>query len=393
MTSPRDESPTATNSNPSSTPRHRILVILGTRPEAIKLAPVIQALRSRPFCRALDTLVCVTAQHRTMLDQVLNAFEIQPEFDLDVMRPGQALSDLSSRIIGALAPVFDEVKPSLAIVQGDTTTTICASLTSFYSGVPLAHVEAGLRTRDMQAPFPEEANRVLTSRLASLHFPPTDWAASNLREEGIRDETIITTGNTGIDALFQTRAGLEAGKLASVAPQLRGGKKLIVVTAHRRENLGAALDEICRAVLQLSRRDDIEILWPVHPNPRVRKTVRETVCGRANVSLLEPLDYVSFVDLIQRAHLIITDSGGIQEEAPSLGKPVLVLRETTERPEGVEAGTVKLVGTGTATIVREAIRLLDDEDEYGRMARIRNPYGDGRASSRIAQRISTFLGV
>lgn len=392
MTSPRAESPIATNKSSYLKRASRVMVVFGTRPEAIKLAPVIRALRAASIPSQVETIVCVTAQHRGMLDQVLATFDVQPDIDLDVMKPGQGLPDLTARLIPALAPVFNEVKPALTIVQGDTTTTFCASLAAFYSGVPTAHVEAGLRTRDSHAPFPEEMNRVLTSRLAALHFAPTRGAASNLEAEGIKSETVEITGNTGIDALLQTRMALSAGTLRSAAPAIGfADKKLILVTAHRRETFGEGLKEICRSISLLSRRTDVHIVWPVHPNPEVRTTVVETGFDPARVSLTEPLDYVSFIDLLQAACFVITDSGGVQEEAPSLGKPVLVLREVTERPECVEAGTATLVGTDSTKIVREAERLLDDSEEYQRRALIRNPYGDGNASLRIAERISRFL--
>ncbi|MBV8071185.1 MAG: UDP-N-acetylglucosamine 2-epimerase (non-hydrolyzing) [Acidobacteriaceae bacterium] len=391
MTSPRAESPIATSSR--SRPRvPRVLVVFGTRPEAIKLAPVISDLRCAASSGNFEIRVCVTAQHREMLDQVLGIFDVQPEFDLNLMQPGQTLSELTARLVPALSQVFAAVKPALSIVQGDTTTTFCASLASFYSGVPIAHVEAGLRTRDPQAPFPEEMNRVLTSRLAALHFAPTPLAAFNLEREGIERDRIEVTGNTGIDALLQVRTALTRGTLKSGAPRLfRAGVKLILVTAHRREILGPALAEICRGLAELSRRPDVHIVWPVHPNPEVRKTVLETEFDPAAVSLIEPLDYVSFIDLLATAYFVITDSGGVQEEAPSLGKPVLVLRDHTERPEGVEAGTARLVGTGSACLVREAGRLLDDPEEYQRRSEIKNPYGDGRASQRISERIRVFL--
>jgi UDP-N-acetylglucosamine 2-epimerase (non-hydrolysing) len=389
MTSPRAESPIATSNSLHLKRRHRVLIVFGTRPEAIKLAPVIKVLRAT---HGVETSVCVTAQHRDMLDQVLATFNIRPEFDLDVMRPEQRLPDLTSRLLPALAPVFEEVQPALTIVQGDTTSTFCASLASFYCGVPVGHIEAGLRTRDSHAPFPEEMNRTLTSRLATLHFAPTAGAASNLSAEGIKNDVVEVTGNTGIDALLQVGAALTAGELRSRAPGLNiPNKRLILVTAHRRETFGEGLKEICRAISLLSRRRDVHIVWPVHPNPEVRKTIAETGFDPGNVSLTEPLDYVSFVDLLRTARFVITDSGGIQEEAPSFGKPVLVLREVTERPEGVEAGTATLVGPDSGRIVREAERLLDNRAEYERRALIRNPYGDGHASLRIAKRICRFL--
>jgi UDP-N-acetylglucosamine 2-epimerase (non-hydrolysing) len=327
-----------------------------------------------------------------MLDQVLTNFDIRPEFDLDLMTPGQQLPGLTARLMPALASVFDRVKPALSVVQGDTTTTFCASLASFYSGVPVAHVEAGLRTRDPLAPFPEEMNRVLTSRLATLHFAPTRTAADNLEAEGIKREFVEITGNTGIDTLLRVKAELSAGLLCSQASTLNvPGKRIILVTAHRRETGSRGLAEICRAVSLLSQRPDIHIVWPLHPNPCVRRTVLETGLNPRAVSFIEPLDYVSFVDLLRTAYFVITDSGGVQEEAPSLGKPVLVLRELTERTEGLQAGTAKLVGTNSGRIVREAERLLDDCAEYQRRAQIANPYGDGTASLKIATRIRRFL--
>jgi len=383
MTSPRDESPIVTSSNPS-----RLLVILGTRPEAIKLCPLVQSLKQLKQC---ETFVCVTAQHRQMLDQVLSVFGVKPDFDLDLMQPGQTLAALSARLLAGLEKIFLEVRPSLAIVQGDTTTTICGALCAFYARVPVAHVEAGLRTFDMQAPFPEEMNRVVTSRLAALHFAATDWAAQNLEREGVPAERIEVTGNTGIDAVLEIRAALESGRLSGISLPKDPKRKVVLVTAHRRESFGEGFLSICQAVADLARRDDVQIVWPVHPNPNVRQAVDATVRGKANILLMEPLDYLPFVDLMRRAYLLITDSGGVQEEGPSLGKPILVLRDKTERPEAVLAGTVKLVGTDRAAIVREAVRLLEDSGEYERMARLHNPYGDGQASGRIAQRIASYL--
>jgi UDP-N-acetylglucosamine 2-epimerase (non-hydrolysing) len=391
MTSPRDASPTVT-SNTIHDPQHgkpRVLVIFGTRPEAIKLCPLVQRLQQRID---LETIVCVTAQHRQILDQVLTVFAVKPDFDLDLMQAGQTLSALSARLMAGLEKVFLEVRPSLTIVQGDTTTTLCGALCSFYAHVPVAHVEAGLRTFDWDAPFPEEMNRVVTGRLATLHFAATEWAAQNLRQEGVAAERIAVTGNTGIDAVLSIRAELEAGRMSGVAIPFDSKRKLIVVTAHRRESFGSGLLGICQAIAELAQRNDAQIVWPVHPNPNVREAVDRTLRGNPNILLIEPLDYLPFVDLMRRAHLLITDSGGVQEEGPSLGKPILVLREKTERPEAVAAGTVKLVGTDRAAIVREALRLLEDSNEYARMARLHNPYGDGRASERIVQRIATFLG-
>jgi UDP-N-acetylglucosamine 2-epimerase (non-hydrolysing) len=360
-----------------------VLLILGTRPEAIKLAPLILHLRSRPA--EFRTVVCVTAQHRGMLDQVLEIFRIQPDYDLDLMLPGQTLFQSTSRILAGLEPVFDAVQPDVAVVQGDTTTTLCGALAAFYANVPVGHVEAGLRTGDPRQPFPEEMNRVLASRLATLHFAPTDWAAENLRNEGVPSSAILVTGNTGIDAVLHVRDELERGMLtADNRPSLDPSKRLIVVTAHRRESFGPGFDRICAALARLAARDDVRIIYPVHPNPNVTGVVDRRLRACPNILLIDPLDYVSFVDLMRRSWILITDSGGIQEEAPSLGKPVLVLREKTERPEAVVAGTVRLVGTDEDAIVREASTLLDNPQAWQAMAHRHNPYGDGHASRRIA---------
>jgi UDP-N-acetylglucosamine 2-epimerase (non-hydrolysing) len=395
MTSPRDESPIATNKKSplQRQLKQRIVVVFGTRPEAIKLCPLVSTLRSEPYSSHLETVVCVTAQHRQMLDQVLGAFDIQPDYDLDLMRPGQTLTALTSRLLAGLESVFTDLKPSLAIVQGDTTTTLAGALAAFYARVPVAHVEAGLRTFDLDSPFPEEMNRLVTGRLATLHFAATNWAAGNLAREGVPADSVQVTGNTGIDAVLTIRDSLEAGKLSRFSALPRDEtRKLIVVTAHRRESFGDGFLRICEAIGELASRPDVQIVWPVHPNPNVQYAVDATLRGKTNVMLIEPLDYVPFVDLMLRAHLLITDSGGVQEEGPSLGKPILVLREKTERPEAVDAGTVKLVGTERETIVREAVRLLEDREEYDRMARLHNPYGDGQACGRIAARVSRYLG-
>ena len=368
----------------------KILLIFGTRPEAIKLCPVIRALRehSPPF----DVKVCVTAQHREMLDQVLEAFAVHPDYDLDLMQPGQTLFASTSRILAGLEPVIQAEKPAMAIVQGDTTTTLCGAMAAFYLNVPVGHVEAGLRTGDLRQPFPEEMNRVLTSHLAALHFAATEKAADNLRHEGVPPDSIRVTGNTGIDAVLYVRHRLESGDLRGAEwSQLDTAKKLIVVTAHRRESFGEGFERICRALAQLANRDDVQVVYPVHPNPNVQDPVNRLLRGHANIRLIEPLSYVPFVDLMRRAYLLITDSGGIQEEAPSLGKPILVMREKTERPEAVIAGTVKLVGTDERRIVNEASNLLDNRDFYNTMARVHNPYGDGLASPRIASIIHSFL--
>jgi UDP-N-acetylglucosamine 2-epimerase (non-hydrolysing) len=365
-----------------------VLFIFGTRPEAIKLCPLLLKLRSFPALYAPK--VCVTGQHRGMLDQVLAAFAVTPDYDLNVMTPGQTLFQSTARMIQALELPFAESNPDLAVVQGDTTTTLCGALAAFYSGVPVAHVEAGLRTRDLRQPFPEELNRVLTARMTALHFAATSAAADNLRREGI-SENVWVTGNTGIDAVLTIRDRLEGGHLA--APDSgydRPGKRLILVTAHRRESFGEGFGRICQALAKIAGRNDVHLVYPVHPNPNVQAIVNDRLRGHPNITLTEPMDYVPFVDLMRRSYLLLTDSGGIQEEGPSLGKPVLVLREKTERPEAVEAGTVKLVGTDMDRIVRETANLLDCPDEYARMSRIHNPYGDGHASERIEAAIRSF---
>jgi UDP-N-acetylglucosamine 2-epimerase (non-hydrolysing) len=323
-----------------------------------------------------------------MLDQVLAAFQIVPDHDLDCMQPGQTLTQSTSRILALLEPVLRAEQPDLVLVQGDTTTTLCGTLAAFYQGIPVGHVEAGLRTGDLAQPFPEEMNRVVTTRLAALHFAPTARAAGVLAAEGIPADRVFVTGNSGIDAVLYVRDALESGALASCSwPQFDPARQLIVVTAHRRESFGGGFERICEALLRLARRPDVQIAYPVHRNPNVREPVERLLAGNPNILLLDPLDYVPFVDLMRRAAILLTDSGGIQEEGPSLGKPVLVMREKTERPEAVEAGTVRLVGTDPDTIEREAVRLLDDPGERRRMSRIHNPYGDGTASQYIADAI------
>lgn len=369
---------------------YKILFVMGTRPEAVKLCPVLLHLRRQP--RHFDVKVCVTAQHRSMLDQVLTAFEVRPDHDLNLMQPGQTLSESTSRIIAALEPVMKTEQPEMVLVQGDTTTTLCGALAAFYNKIPLGHVEAGLRTWDQWQPFPEEMNRVLTTRMTHLHFAATESAARNLESEGIEREKIQITGNSGIDAVLHVKEGLENGTLRGADwPQLDLAKKLIVVTAHRRESFGEGFDNICVALAALARRRDVQIVYPVHRNPQVLDPVNRRLSNLPNVFLVPPLDYVPFVDLMRRATILISDSGGVQEEAPSLGKPILVLREKTERPEAVEAATAKLVGTDPARIVREANLLLDDASEYSRRARVHNPYGDGHASSRIGDAIHSFF--
>lgn len=367
----------------------KILFVFGTRPEAIKLCPVVRHLR----CRA-DFLarICVTAQHRLLLDQVMEAFGVVPDYDLGAMVAGQTLFQSTSRIMAGLEPVLVAECPDMVLVQGDTTSTFCGALAGFYHRVPVGHVEAGLRTGDISQPFPEEMNRVLTTRLSSLHFAATEGAAKNLLAEGVSKNRIAVTGNTGIDAVLYVNEKLQRGELrGSDWPQLDGSRKLIVVTAHRRESFGEGFERICSALIRLARRPDVQIVYPVHPNPNVLQPVSRRLSGLDNVILTEPLTYVPFVDLMRRAHILLTDSGGIQEEGPSLGKPVLVMREKTERPEAVNVGTVRLVGTDPDCIVRETERLLDDPVEYQRMSRIHNPYGDGQASRRIADLIVSFF--
>ena len=364
------------------------------------MAPVVKELQRH--ADRFKTSVCVTAQHRQMLDQALNLFEIRPDYDLNIMAQGQDLSDITAKVLIEVKKVMQEVRPDMVLVHGDTTTTMAASLASFYAGIPVGHVEAGLRTGNKRAPFPEEINRKLTSCIADVHFAPTSRAKENLLLEGVAEETIFVTGNTVVDALFiildkVERNHLEPEIISALTrsyPGLnrvledgrRSRSRMILVTGHRRENFGDGFENICEALKELATtRPDVEIVYPVHLNPNVQEPVRRMLAGVSNIHLLEPLDYLQFVYLMSRAYLIITDSGGVQEEAPSIGKPVLVMREVTERPEAVAAGTVKLVGTNVVSIVAHTIRLLDDQQEYERMSRAHNPYGDGLASSRICK--------
>jgi len=371
----------------------KVLVVFGTRPEAIKMAPVVKGLQAA--APDIQTVLCVTAQHRQMLDQVLHLFDITPEHDLNIMQPGQDLFDITCNILKGLKLVLATEKPDLVLVHGDTTTTFAASLAAYYAGVPVGHVEAGLRTGNKRAPFPEEINRKLTGALADLHFAPTEAARANLLREGVDPVTIFVTGNTVIDALLATTQRLkEHAELGDSFDQqfsfLDATKKLILVTGHRRENFGEGFKNICRALADIaSTAPDIEVLYPVHLNPNVRQPVADILAARhlANVHLIDPVDYLPFVYLMNRAHLIITDSGGVQEEAPSLGKPVLVMRDTTERPEAVVAGTVKLVGTSREAIVKECLNLLHNPADYARMSKAHNPYGDGHAVERILQTV------
>ncbi len=372
----------------------KTLFVFGTRPEAIKLCPVVLHMQSRP--EEFDVRVAVTGQHRQMLDQVLEVFRVTPDYDLDSMTPGQTLAASSARILAALEPVYNDARPDIVYVQGDTTTTFCGALAAFYARIPVGHIEAGLRTGDLAQPFPEEMNRVVTGRLAAIHFAATDGARRNLLHENVAPETIHVTGNSGIDALLHVRDRLIAGELRGRADLncfgRKPGKQLIVVTAHRRESFGGGFENICRALHTIARREDVEIVYPVHRNPNVTGPVQRYLAGIPNIHLIEPLDYVPFVDLMQRACLLLTDSGGIQEEGPSLGKPVIVMREKTERPEAVDAGTVRMAGTDEARIVTEVGRLLDGPGAREAMSRVHNPYGDGHASERIAAATLLFSG-
>ena len=366
----------------------RVLFVFGTRPEAIKLAPVIARLREQP--QQFTTRIAVTAQHRGLLDQVLEDFSIRPDHDLDLMQPDQTLAQSSARILASLEKVLVEERPDWVLVQGDTTTAFCGALAAFYAGIRVGHVEAGLRTGDPREPFPEEMNRVLIARLATQHYAPTSQAAANLEREGIPAASILVTGNTGIDAVLDVRDRLAAGRLQpGPLPRLDPSRKLILVTGHRRESFGEGFEGICAALVRLAARRDVEIVYPVHPNPNVVEPVRRLLSGRPNVHLIEPVPYVTFVELMRRAHILLTDSGGIQEEGPSLGKPVLVMREKTERPEAVAAGTARLVGTDPDRIVRESVALLEDSEGYAKRARIHNPYGDGLAATRIRKQLLT----
>lgn len=379
--------------------RIKVLLVFGTRPEAIKLAPLVKALQAAP--ERFETRVCVTAQHRQMLDQTLRLFEITPDIDLDLMRPDQGLEEFTARSLTALAPVMAEAAPDVVVVQGDTTTALTGALAAFYRQIPVGHVEAGLRTHDPYSPFPEEINRQLVSRIAGLHFAPTDRNRANLLAEGIGEAGITVTGNTVIDALFWMRDRLRRGpalgeaiaaEIAAQAGVDLSGRPFILVTGHRRENFGAGFQGICRGLAAIAARfPDLELVYPVHLNPNVRRPVAEILGGLPNLRLIEPQDYERFVWLLDRCRLVMTDSGGIQEEAPSLGKPVLVMRDTTERPEAVEAGTVRLIGTEAERLLAEASRLLDDKAAYAAMARAHNPYGDGRACARILAALESGL--
>jgi UDP-N-acetylglucosamine 2-epimerase (non-hydrolysing) len=356
----------------------KVICVVGTRPEAIKMAPVILALKNE--CN-INVRVLATAQHRNMLDQVLNFFGIKADIDLNIMRPNQALTELTARLLLELDDVLQAERPDVVLAQGDTTTVMTVALACFYHHIPLGHVEAGLRTWDMQNPFPEEANRVIAGRLARWHFAPTESSRQNLLREGVRDADIVVTGNTVIDALL-----MAASKELEIGIALDDAKRLVLVTSHRRENFGEPFSNICRALRTLAEQNsDIQVLYPVHPNPNVKEVAHDMLGDCSNIILCEPLDYAPFIAAMKRAYLIISDSGGVQEEAPALGKPVLVLRDETERPEAVEMGVVKLVGPNYQRIVTEAQLLLDDSSAYAEMARGISPYGDGKAAGRIVK--------
>ncbi|WP_299195372.1 UDP-N-acetylglucosamine 2-epimerase (non-hydrolyzing) [uncultured Amphritea sp.] len=366
----------------------KVLTVFGTRPEAIKMSPLALQLNED---NRFDAKVCVTAQHREMLDQVLELFELKPDYDLNLMKPGQDLSDITTGILLGLKSVLNEFKPDIVLVHGDTATTFAASLAAYYQQIPVGHVEAGLRTGNIYSPWPEEGNRKLTGALATFHFAPTATSENNLLREGIAAETIHVTGNTVIDALLDVVKKLEDDsllqeKFATCFPFIDDSKKLILVTGHRRESFGGGFERICQALAETAKRHpDIQVVYPVHLNPNVQEPVNRLLAGVDNIKLIEPQDYLPFVYLMNRAHIILTDSGGIQEEAPSLGKPVLVMRDTTERPEAVDAGTVKLVGTDVNKIVEGLESLLTDESAYQSMSFAHNPYGDGEACKCIIE--------
>ena len=380
----------------------KIMLVFGTRPEAIKMAPLVKEFQKYP--ESFQTLVCVTGQHREMLDQVLRIFDIVPDFDLDIMKHGQDLYDVTSRVLLGMRDVLTAARPDVVLVHGDTTTSTAAALAAFYQQIPVGHVEAGLRTHNVYSPWPEEMNRQITTRIASYHFAPTPLSRKNLLQEGIADDLITVTGNTVIDALRwvvdkirkDSSLNLElVGQLKAIGydvKRLASPRRLVLITGHRRENFGEGFLNICQAIKDLTvRYPEVDFVFPMHPNPNVRQPIREVfgekLSDKGNMFFIEPLEYLSFVYLMEKANIVLTDSGGIQEEAPGLGKPVLVMRDTTERPEALEAGTVKLVGTSRDTIVNELSRLLDDPASYEKMSKALNPYGDGKACGRIVERL------
>ena len=370
----------------------KILLVFGTRPEAIKMCPLVKEFQKHPD--SFETLVCVTGQHREMLDQVLRIFEVKPDYDLDIMQQGQDLYDVTARVLTGMRTVLDEARPDIVLVHGDTTTSMAAALAAFYRQIPVGHVEAGLRTHNLLSPWPEEMNRQVTGRIATYHFAPTPLSRQNLLDEGVAAEKITVTGNTVIDALQWVVGNvLRKGYVPedpSVASLFQDDRRMVLITGHRRENFGDGFQHICLAIKDLAEQyPEVDFVYPMHLNPNVRRPIRE-IFGehpRANLHFIEPLDYLDFVCLMERSTLVLTDSGGIQEEAPGLGKPVLVMRDTTERPEALEAGTVRLVGTDRGLIVREASRLLDDPAHYATMSQAINPYGDGLACSRITEKL------
>ena len=376
----------------------KIMLVFGTRPEAIKMAPLVKEFLRYP--EKFETVVCVTGQHREMLDQVLRIFDIQPDYDLNIMKQGQDLYDVTARVLVGMRNVLRKVLPDVVLVHGDTTTSTAAALAAFYQQIPVGHIEAGLRTHDIYSPWPEEMNRQITSRIATYHFSPTPLSKQNLLAEGIKEEQIVVTGNTVIDALYRVVDHIKRNlkldaELESLLKQagydvtrLKEGKKLVLITGHRRENFGEGFVHICTAIKDLTKKyPDVDFVYPMHLNPNVRKPIHEVfednLSGLGNMFFIEPLEYLSFVYLMEKSNIVLTDSGGIQEEAPGLGKPVLVMRDTTERPEALEAGTVKLVGTSYDKIVNEVSALLENQDYYNKMSKAINPYGDGKACGRI----------
>ena len=365
---------------------NKIFFVFGTRPEAIKMAPLIKLIEKNP--QDYECIVCVTAQHRQMLDQVLNLFEIKPNYDLNLMQAGQGLADINASVLKGLTPILIKERPNIVLVHGDTTTAMASAMAAFYEDIPIGHIEAGLRTGNKKSPFPEEMNRTIIGRVADFHFAPTQGARVNLLSEGVLKDHVYVTGNTVIDALHSTLKLLRVNKILQAQLDekfnyIRSDKKLILVTGHRRESFGIGFENICQALSRIAKREDVEILYPVHLNPNVLRPVHKLLGNASNIHLIEPLDYLPFVYVMNRSHVLLTDSGGIQEEGPSLGKPVLVMRNVTERPEAVTAGTVKLVGTDAECIASNVYRLLDDSKEYLRMSQSHNPYGDGTASSQI----------
>ena len=379
----------------------KILIVFGTRPEAIKMAPLVKEFQKNSDI--FETKVCVTAQHREMLDQVLELFEITPDYDLDIMKPGQDLYDVTSNVLLGLKPVLADFKPDVVFVHGDTSTTFAASLAAFYQQIKVAHIEAGLRTGNIYSPWPEEANRQLTTQITAYHFAPTSTSKANLLKENVNSQSIEITGNTVIDALFlaldkiKTNQQLETEivqQLSKLDYEFQDNKKIILVTGHRRENHGQGFINICSALKEIALSNpNIDIVYPVHLNPNVQKPVKELLNNVANIHLIEPLQYEQFIYMMDKSYFIITDSGGVQEEAPSLGKPVLVMRDTTERPEALDAGTVKLVGTNSELIVKEAQKLLDNKDAYNNMSKASNPYGDGHACEKVIKFLKTNSSI